>query len=175
MISKALGFIPLIPTLQIIEGITAGSLNFVSGLMVATLSKWPVATIPAGIFFGNTALVTILICATVTATGAHINSIVTISVAFSGLCSPVRAIVYLFCHLVGGSLGGAIVRASIGETLAHEIHNGGCWIEPGGAVSVWQAALIEFGCCFVLLSVTFLLLVRDDRAHKVVVISILGS
>lgn len=142
---------------QIIEGIASGSLNFVSGLLVATLSTWPRQAIPVGILFGNTILVSTLISATCSATGAHINSMVTMATAFSGHCHPVRAIIYILCQLGGGTLGGSLLRVALGKKLAYEIHNGGCWIESGGEVSVWQAALIEFICMFILLSVVLLL------------------
>ncbi|KAF9648337.1 aquaporin-like protein [Thelephora ganbajun] len=135
----------------IIEGVAAASLNFISGLLVATLSSWPRAAIPVGIFFGNTFLVSALISATAPASGAHINPLVTIATAFSGLCHPVRAIVYIFCQLVGGALGGTFLRVTLGKTFAHKIHNSGCWIDPEGEVGVWQAALIEFVSVFVLL------------------------
>jgi glycerol uptake facilitator-like aquaporin len=141
---------------QIIEGVASGSLNFISGLMVATLSTWPRAAIPAGILFGNTILVSCLISAAYSATGAHINSLVTMALAFSGLCHPVQAIIYVFCQLVGGALGGSLLRVALGKTLAYEIHNAGCWIDPQGEVDVWQAAAIEFTAAFILLSVMFL-------------------
>lgn len=80
------------------------------------------------------------------------------STAFSGLCHPVRAIIYIFCQLVGGGLGGSVLRVALGDTLAYKIHNGGCWIDPEGEVGVWQAALIEFTCAFILLSVVSLLI-----------------
>ena len=44
---------------------------------------------------------------------------------------------------------------ALGSKLAYAIHNAGCWIEPGGEVGVWQAALIEFVCMFFLLFVVF--------------------
>ena len=141
--------------LQVIEGIASGSLNFVSGLMAATLSTWPRAAVPAGIFFGNTVLVSSIISATAPATGAHINPLVTMATALSGLCHPVRAIIYLFCQLVGGAVGGSLLRVALGKRLAYEIHNAGCWLDPAGEVSVWQAALVEFTCAFILLFVAF--------------------
>ena len=140
---------------KIIEGVASGSLNLISGLMAATLSTWPRATLPVGILFGNTLVVWCLISDTVAATGAHINSIVTMATAFTGHCHPVRAVIYIFCQLLGGALGGSILRVALGETLAYKIHNGGCWIDPAGEVNVWQASLIEFSCAFILLSVTF--------------------
>ena len=143
------------PNFQIIEGVASGSLNFISGMMVATLSSWPRAALPAGILVGNTLVVSCLISATAAASGAHINSIVTMATVFSGHCHPVRAVIYIFCQLVGGGLGGGVLRAALGKTLAYKIHNGGCWIDPDGEVNVWQAALIEFVCAFILLSVTF--------------------
>lgn len=138
---------------QVIEGVGSGSLNFVSGLVVATLSNWPRAAVPAGNFIYITILVSCLISATMPATGGHINPLITMATAFSGLCHPVRAIIYLFCQLVGGAIGGALLRVALGKKLAYHIHNGGCWIDPGGEVDVWQAASIEFTCSFILMFV----------------------
>jgi len=140
---------------QIIEGIASGSLNVITGLMAATLSTWPRAAIPAGILVGNTIVIACLISATGAVTGAHINPMVTMAIVFSGLCHPVRAIIYIFCQLVGGAIGGSLLRVTLGKKFAHEIHNAGCWIDPNGEVSVWQAASTEFTCTFILLSVTF--------------------
>jgi len=130
-------------------------LNFVSGLLVATLSKWPLAAVPVGIFFTNTILVSILISAAIPASGAHINSIITMATAVCGLCHPVRAIIYIFCQVAGGSVGGALLRVALGKKLAYQIHNGGCWIDPEGEVDVWQAAAIEFTCAFILLFLAY--------------------
>ena len=135
--------------------------------MVATLSTWPRAAVPAGILFGNTILVSVLVSAMAPATGAHINPLVTIALLLSGLCHPVRAIIYIFCQLVGGALGGTLLRVALGKKLAYEIHNAGCWIDPEGEVDVWQAALIEFTSVFILLSVTYFLLIRvQRRTHR---------
>lgn len=141
--------------LQIIEGVASGSLNFVSGLLFVTLSTWPRAAVPVGILFGNAILVSVLVSAMAPATGAHINPLVTMATLFSGLCHPVRAVIYIFCQLVGGAVGGAVLRVALGRKLAYETHNAGCWIDPEGEVDVWQAALIEFASVFILLFVTF--------------------
>jgi glycerol uptake facilitator-like aquaporin len=106
-----------------------------------------------GIFFGNAIIVSTIISAMGSATGAHINPVITIATTLSGHCHPVRAIIYVFCQLVGGALGGTILRVALGQKIAYEIHNAGCWIEPNGEVDVWQAALIEFVSTFILLYV----------------------
>ena len=152
------------PFLQVIEGIGSGSLNFITGLLVATLSTWPRAAVPVGILFGNAIIVSTIISAMGSATGALINPMVTIATAVSGHCHPVRAIIYIFCQIVGGVVGGALLRVALGKRLAYELHNGGCWIDPGGEVSVWQAALIEFVSTFILLFV-ILLFIRFDFVH----------
>jgi len=141
---------------QIIEGVASGSLNVITGLMAATLSTWPRAAIPAGILIGNTIVISCLISATATVTGGHINPMVTMAIVFSGLCHPVRGIIYIFCQLVGGAIGGSLLRVSLGKKFAYEIHNAGCWIDPNGEVSVWQAASTEFTCTFILLFVVFI-------------------
>lgn len=146
---------PVLWKAGIIEGISSGVLNFVSGLLVATLSTWPRSAVPAGILFGNTLIVSVLISATISASGALINSAVTLATALSGHCHPVQLVIYVFCQLVGGALGGSLLRVALGKKLAYEIHNGGCWIDPKGEVDVWQAAAIEFVSTFILLFLAY--------------------
>jgi len=76
---------------------------------------------------------------------------ITMATAFSGLCYPVRAVVYISFQLLGGALGGTLLRVALGNNLSQEIHNASCWIEPKGEVNVWQASLIEFTSAFILL------------------------
>ena len=140
-------------------------------MLVATLSTWPLQVVPVGILFGNTILVSLIISATASTTGAHINSMVTMALAFSGLCHPVRAIIYIFFQVAGGALGGTLLRVALGKKLAYEIHNASCWIEPEGEVDIWQATLIEFTSSFILLFVTFHPCIGIDRTHRTVTFS----
>jgi glycerol uptake facilitator-like aquaporin len=118
-----------------------------------------------GILFGNTILVSLIISATLSATGGHVNSIVTMATAFSGLFHPVRAIIYIFCQLAGGALGGTLLRVALGKKKSYEIHNAACWIEPKGEVDIWQAVLIEFTSSFILLLVIFPSPIRINRTY----------
>lgn len=136
---------------QVVEGAGSACLAFVSGVLGVTVSQWPVAAIPAGVFFGNAALVSMIIYAAASTTGAHINLNVTISAFFCGLCHPVRAAVYIFCQVIGGMIGGIFLRVGLGETRAIAVHNGGCYIDPLGPVSVGQASALEFMATFSLL------------------------
>ena len=120
---------------QVIEGIASAILNFVSGLLVTTLSTWRLPAVPVGILFGNMILVSTLISAIESATGSHVNSMVTHATTFSGHCHPICAIIYILCQLGGDALGG-FLRVALGSKLAYAMHNVGCWIEPAGWVFV---------------------------------------
>jgi len=99
-------------------------------------------------------------------TGGHINPNVTISAFFCGLFHPVRAAVYIFCQIVGGMIGGAFLRMGLGKTRAITLHNGGCWLDPQGQVTVGQASAIEFMSTFCLLFIAYGIGL-DPRQRKV--------
>ncbi|EEF28782.1 aquaporin transporter, putative, partial [Ricinus communis] len=56
--------------------------------------------------------VTILLTATFPISGGHINPVITISAAFTGLVSPVRAAVYILAQCLGATLGALLVATS---------------------------------------------------------------
>lgn len=44
----------------------------------------------------------------------------------------------------GSCIGGAFLRVGLGLEKAIEVHNGGCYLDANGPVSVGQAAALEF-------------------------------
>lgn len=147
-----------------VEGASSCCLAYISGILGVTLAGWPAAAVPAGIFFGNTTLVSLLIYATATASGAHLTAVVTISTTLCGLTHPVRAVVYLFCQLLGAAIGGAFLRLGLGEARAVALHNGGCYLDPLGEVSIGQAVAFEFISVFCLVYVQ-LCTEHNEMAH----------
>ncbi|KAG8943116.1 hypothetical protein FRC04_003196 [Tulasnella sp. 424] len=115
--------------------------TFITGAIGVTVSGYPIYMIGPALFVANTTVVALAIYAFSTATGAHINPLISIATMFAGLSHP--------------ALRGAFLRAGLGHARALEVHNGGCWIDPNGPVSVGQAAAIEFIAAFALLMVSF--------------------
>jgi aquaporin-4/aquaporin PIP len=138
--------------IQLIEGLSSAFLNYISGMVVYMLASWPVAAIPVGVFVSITTIVVILVFAISTSSGAHINTLVTIFGLFAGLCHPVRAAVYIFCQVLGGVLGGALLSAGVGRERALRAHNGGCWLDPSGLTTISQAFSVEFMSTLCILS-----------------------
>src|SRR3712207_3379409 len=96
------------------------------------------------------------------ATGAHINPLITLSTTITGLCHPVRAMIYIICQsescldlsmevplnfaqhpAIGSCIGGSLLRGGIGHARALQTHNGGCFLDPNGPMSVGMAFCIE--------------------------------
>ncbi|KAG8926291.1 hypothetical protein FRC02_008994 [Tulasnella sp. 418] len=128
---------------------------YLTGALGVTLSTYPPHVVGPCLFFANTAVVSLFIYAVSTATGAHINPLISFATAVTGLCHPVRSIIYIGCQLAGSIIGGSFLRGGLGYERAMAVHNGGCWRDPNGPVSVGQAVCIEFISTFCMLFVAF--------------------
>ncbi|KAG8994561.1 hypothetical protein FRB90_000395 [Tulasnella sp. 427] len=139
----------------LIEFASSMAFAFTTGAIGVTVSGYPVYVIGPALFVANTAVVSLFIYAFSTSTGAHINPLISIATMFTGLSHPVRSIIYVACQVAGSCVGGAFLRAGLGYTRALEVHNGGCFLDPNGSVTVGQAAAIEFMGAFSLLMIAF--------------------
>ncbi|KAG8922656.1 hypothetical protein FRC03_007916 [Tulasnella sp. 419] len=146
---------PLLWKAGLVEFAASMAFAFVTGAIGVTVSSYPVYVLGPAVFVGNTAAVSLFIYAISTSTGAHINPIISIATAFTGLCHPVRSIIYVMCGAAGSIIGGAFLRGGLGYERALAVHNGGCWLDPNGPMSVGQAVCIEFIGAFCLLFVAF--------------------
>lgn len=103
--------------------------TFITGCIGVTVGTYPGYVRGPAIFVGNATSVSLFIYAISTggltiafsekltdrvrnlATGAHINPLISIATAFTGLCHPVRSIIYVLCQgmwLSKGPLGYSI-------------------------------------------------------------------
>jgi len=128
---------------------------FITGCIGVTVSSYPIYILGPAIFVGNAATVSLFIYAISTSTGAHINPLISLATMLTGLCHPVRSMIYIFCQVAGSCIGGAFLRAGLGRARALEVHNGGCYLDPNGPMEVGQAVAIEFMASFALLLVSF--------------------
>ncbi|KAG8738912.1 hypothetical protein FRC12_016494 [Ceratobasidium sp. 428] len=138
-----------------VEGAASLAFTFLTGSVGVTVSSYPPAAVGPVIFFANTIIVSLFIFGLSTATGAHINPLITLSTTITGLCHPVRAMIYIICQAIGSCLGGSFLRAGIGHERALATHNGGCFLDPDGVMSVGMAVCIEFAAAFALLFVSY--------------------
>lgn len=139
----------------IVEGAASLAFTFLTGSVGVTVHDYPAAAVGPVIFFANTIIVSLFIFGLSTATGAHINPLITLSTTITGLCHPVRAMIYIICQAIGSCIGGSFLRAGIGHERALLTHNGGCFLDPDGVMSVGMAVCIEFAAAFALLFVSY--------------------
>ncbi|CAE6419824.1 unnamed protein product [Rhizoctonia solani] len=138
-----------------VEGASSIAFTFLTGAVGVTVQGYPAAAVGPVVFFANTIILSLFIFGLSTATGAHINPLITLSTTITGLCHPVRAMIYIICQTAGSCIGGALLRGGIGHARALETHNGGCFLDPNGPMSVGMAFCIEFASAFALLFVSY--------------------
>ncbi|KAG9026579.1 hypothetical protein FS837_004570 [Tulasnella sp. UAMH 9824] len=131
------------------------ALAFITGAIGVTISGYPPYMIGPVIFVATAAVLSLFIYAFSTASGAHINPLISIATMFAGLSHPVRSIIYVICQVAGSCIGGAFLRVGLGYARALEVHNGGCFLDPNGPVSAGQAAAIEFMASLAMLMMAF--------------------
>ncbi|XP_015583505.1 aquaporin AQPAn.G [Ricinus communis] len=130
--------------------------------------------------------VTILLTATFPISGGHINPVITISAAFTGLVSPVRAAVYILAQCLGATLGALALKAVVNSRIEETFSLGGCTLNivapgPQGPIVIGletsQALWLEIICTFLFLF-SSIWLAFDKRQAKllgqVIVCSIIG-
>ncbi|KAJ9132749.1 hypothetical protein P3X46_033586 [Hevea brasiliensis] len=130
--------------------------------------------------------VTILLNATFPISGGHINPVITLSAAFTGLVSLSRAAIYILAQCLGGILGALALKAVVNSTIEKTFSLGGCTLSivapgPHGPIVIGlgtaQALWLEIICTFVFLF-SSIWVAFDKRQAKplgrVIVCSIIG-
>ncbi|KAG8897452.1 hypothetical protein FRB99_008146, partial [Tulasnella sp. 403] len=82
----------------LVEFASSMAFAFVTGSIGVTVSTYPGYVVGPSLFVANTAVVSLFIFAISTSTGAHINPIISIATMFTGLCHPIRSIIYVVCQ-----------------------------------------------------------------------------
>ncbi|KIO29072.1 hypothetical protein M407DRAFT_21817 [Tulasnella calospora MUT 4182] len=139
----------------LIEFASSMALAFITGAIGVTVSGYPPYMIGPALFVASTVVISLFIYAFSTSSGAHLNPLISIATMFTGLSHPVRSIIYVACQVAGSCVGGGFLRVGLGYARALEVHNGGCFLDPNGPVTVGQAAAIEFIAAFSMLMIAF--------------------
>lgn len=130
--------------------------------------------------------VTVILNATSPISGGHINPVITLSAAFTGLISLSRAAIYILAQCLGAILGALALKAVVNSTIEQTFSLGGCTLSivapgPHGPIVVGlgtaQAFWLEIICTFVFLF-SSIWVAFDKRQAKplgrVMVCSIIG-
>ncbi|XWS40143.1 hypothetical protein CRYUN_Cryun18bG0114800 [Craigia yunnanensis] len=130
--------------------------------------------------------VTIILLATFPISGGHINPVISLAAALTGLFSLSRAAVYILAQCVGGILGALALQAVVNTEIEQTFSLGGCTLTivlPSAngphviGLKTSQALWLEIICTFVFLFAS-IWIAFDKRQAKhlgsVVVCSIIG-
>jgi len=112
-------------------------------------TKTLVPSICAGIT--NAIFLTLFIFSCGPLSGGHVNPTITMATFFARLSTFPRTILYVVGQTLGATVGGALVRASLGTK---DFVVGGCFIDES-LVSQGEAFVIEFTSCLALIFVAF--------------------
>ncbi|GLT42884.1 hypothetical protein SLA2020_168630 [Shorea laevis] len=130
--------------------------------------------------------VTILLLATLPVSGGHINPIVSLVAALTGIISISRAFVYILAQCIGGTLGAMALKAVVKSKIEQTFSLGGCTLTvvvPGHhgprviGLNTSQALWLEIICSFVFLFASIRMAFDERQAKalgRVVVCSIIG-
>ncbi|GLT86120.1 hypothetical protein SLE2022_042820 [Rubroshorea leprosula] len=130
--------------------------------------------------------VTILLLATLPVSGGHINPIVSLVAALTGIISISRAFVYILAQCIGGTLGAMALKAVVNSKIEQRFSLGGCTLTvvvPGHhgplviGLNTSQALWLEIICSFVFLFASIRMAFDERQAKalgRVVVCSIIG-
>ncbi|XVE67098.1 hypothetical protein DITRI_Ditri08aG0132900 [Diplodiscus trichospermus] len=131
--------------------------------------------------------ITILLLATFPISGGHINPVISLAAAFTGLFSLSRAAIYILAQCVGGILGALALQAVVNSKIEQTFSFGGCTITivvptANGpqviGLETSQALWLEIICTFVFLFASIWIAFDKRQAKRlgsVVVCSIIGT
>ena len=107
---------------------------------------------PTAIAFLHALLIPVLILSFGRSSGAHFNSLVTISAVATKHMPVVRGILYVAAQILGAFIGGMCMVVSLSQSQAESSNLGGC--NPGSKSGA-QALCIEFFTCLLMLIPTY--------------------
>jgi len=117
-----------------------------------------------GIALAHGLVLAIMICIFGATSGGHFNPAVTIGLCVTRHITPLKALLYIVAQLVGGTLGGLLLRAIFPTAVWQATHLGTPALAPG--LSFGTGILIEAVLTFFLLLAVFGTAV-DPRAPKI--------
>ncbi|KAK6240812.1 hypothetical protein SCA6_006201 [Theobroma cacao] len=130
--------------------------------------------------------ITILLLATFPISGGHINPVISLAAALTGIISFSRAAVYILAQCVGGILGALALQAVVNSKIEQTFSLGGCTLtivvpSANGPLVIGlktsQALWLEIFCTFVLLFASIWIAFDKRQAKhlgRVMVCSVIG-
>jgi len=117
---------------MLIEFVGTTLLVFMSCAIVVSVltANPPFSNPPAAISIAHGPLIAFFIFAAATASGAHLNPLITLSTMLVGLTKVSRGSLYICAQCAGSALGASLLRGVVGETIANATFNGGCLLGP---------------------------------------------
>ncbi|KAH8924899.1 aquaporin-like protein [Atractiella rhizophila] len=139
----------------LIEAFGTLAVVFLSGAANETIQSYGTSQPGPYIAISNFVVVSLAIFATGPVSGGHVNSLITISTVLTGLCRPVRGVIYVFCQLIGAAVAGALLRGGMGIERTRRRHAGGCWFPEDGSYTAGQALVVEFSTALSVLFIAY--------------------
>ncbi|CAI4213269.1 unnamed protein product [Parascedosporium putredinis] len=139
---------------RILETVGTAFYVYVSGNIATTLGSYDTSQTGGYVGFGNIALLSIFVYATASATGGHLNPLITFSAIIAGICPVSRGILYLAGQALGGAIAGGVLTGVYGRERSIEVHGGGCYFDSGSITS-GQVFLNESFACFAYVFLSF--------------------
>ncbi|KAL2114046.1 hypothetical protein VUR80DRAFT_1049 [Thermomyces stellatus] len=114
---------------QVLEAFGTAFYVYVSGSISTTLMNYGITQTGGYVGFGNIALLSLFIYATGSATGGHLNPLVSFSAIISGVLPVSRGILYLLGQALGGAVAGGVLAGVYGRDRAIRVEGGGCYFD----------------------------------------------
>jgi glycerol uptake facilitator-like aquaporin len=103
------------------EGVGTFCLTWLSGSLGVSLTNYDITIVGpfASVWFG--ALLAILIYATATKSGGHLNPLFTLPLMVAGFTPVPRGVLYIIFQIAGAAVGGGFLLASLGYEKARQL------------------------------------------------------
>ncbi|KAH6841030.1 aquaporin-like protein [Chaetomium sp. MPI-CAGE-AT-0009] len=133
---------PVIRRAAFVEVFATTCSIYISGQFSMTLMNAGVTQPVAYVGIYNAVFLTLFVYATATATGGHINPMITFATMLCGLTPIPRGVVLLTAQILGGILAGGVLLGTWGQERAIARMGGGNFFDPT-EISPGQVLLIE--------------------------------
>ncbi|KAK3897224.1 aquaporin-like protein [Staphylotrichum tortipilum] len=134
----------------LVECVATACSIYISGQFGMTLMNSGITQFAAYVGIFNSVFLALFIYATATATGGHLNPMITFTTVLCGLTPVPRGLVLMTAQVLGGMLAGGALRGSWGHDRAISHMGGGNFFDPT-QISAGQVFLTETMCSLSLL------------------------
>ncbi|KAM7197325.1 aquaporin-like protein [Naviculisporaceae sp. PSN 640] len=126
----------------VVECIATACMSYISGQFGVTLMGYGTPQIAGYVGIFNAVLLSSFIYATASATGGHVNPMITFTTVLCGLTPVSRGTILIAAQTLGGALAGAVLLGSLGHDRAI-LHMGGGNFFDAKLISPGQALITE--------------------------------